>query len=541
MSQESHSGLNSGAEDELFSFDEALNFLDTSKTTLYKLLSQDEIRGVKVGKQWRFRKADLVAYLERGPVALTVDPAAHGELDTELAFFEAEIVALATEEEMSRTVLEVRSPETKIVALADHILEFALSSNCSDIHFEPMQSTTRLRFRIDGVLHTVRQMPSRLHDSLITRFKEMADMNPAEKRIPQDGRIRLHSSGKEYDIRVSMAPTPIGESAAMRILDRSAALQPLDQLGLSDEDLASLRSCINRPNGLTLAVGPAGSGKTLLIYSCLTELNSPGVKIATSEELVEYLIPGITQISTKPRLGLTLAAGLRSSLRLDPDVVMCSELLDQETAELALGAAMKGVGLLSTMFANDALKAIRRLSDMGIERYVIASALSAVVSTRLIRLLCPHCKESGDQEQIRSVVSHLTRLSTNGFKLPEEAVFFEPIGCDKCRGTGFLGRSGIFELLVCTPSLVGQLIQELFRGRDASDSHRIRHDHAVSGRPKMRSQRRNIGQRSSPSNRHPALALPGESGGVKLISARRLESTSEELAMQTATKNDKLE
>ena len=442
--------------DELLSFDEAIKFLDTSKSTLYKLLSLEEIKGVKVGRQTRFRRGDLTAYLERGPVAVAVDPSAHGELDAELAFFK---YAGSDDQEPSSPQQNL-SPEAKIVELANSILEFAVQSNCSDVHFEPIGATLRLRFRIDGALHVIRQIPMSLHDSLITRLKEMSHMSVSEKKLPQDGRFHLQSHGMSFDVRASLLPSNLGDGLVLRILDQSAATKPLDELGMSDICLASLRSCLNRPSGMILATGPLGSGKTLLMYSCLSELNSPAVKIVTSEEPVEYQLPGVIQFQSKPRLGLALVNGLRSALRQDPDVVFCSELRDKETAEVALDAALKGVLLLSTIFANDALSALVRLADMGIEPYVISSGINALVSTRLIRTLCPDCKVIGDQEKCGSLAARQTQAYGKGGYQPNvEALFYEPVGCPNCRGTGFLGRMGIYELLVCNPKLVGQLIK----------------------------------------------------------------------------------
>jgi excisionase family DNA binding protein len=456
MNDTPNSENQAGSVDELLSFDEAIKFLDTSKSTLYKLLSLEELRGVKVGRQTRFRRADLTAYLERGPVAIAVDPSAHGELEAELAFFKN---AGSDDEEASSPQQDL-SPETKIIALANSILEFAVQSNCSDIHFDPIGSTLRLRFRIDGALHVIRQIPMSLHDPLITRFKEVSHMNVSEKRLPQDGRFHLQSHGMSLDVRASLLPSSAGDSLVLRILDQSAATRSLDEIGMSEPCIALLRSSLNRPSGMIIATGPLGSGKTLLMYSCLSELNSPEVKIVTSEEPVEYELPGVIQFQSKPRLGLALVNGLRSALGQDPDIVFCSELRDRETAEVAFDAAVKGVLLLSTIFANDSLSALVRLADMGIEPYLISSGLNTVVSTRLIRRLCPHCKAPGDQEESRSLVARLAQRSVKGgYQTSRGALFYEPVGCPNCRGTGFLGRMGIYELLVCNPKLVGQLIK----------------------------------------------------------------------------------
>jgi len=460
MAQEPNSEFKPGSADELLSFDEAIKFLDTSKSTLYKLLSLEDIKGVKVGKQWRFRRSDLTAYLERSPVAMAVDPSAHGELDAELEFFSQEAQLIRSDRTEVPSLPPGLSPESKIIELANCILELAVSSSCTDIHLEPVGSTLRLRFRIDGVLHVIRNIPMTLHDSLIARFKELSDMNVNEKRLPQDGRFHRKSNGMDLDVRVSLLPTNQGDSLVMRILDQGAAYKPLDELGMSEESLVMLRSCLDRPSGMILVTGPSGGGETLLMYSCLSELNTPGVKIVTTEDPVEYQVPGVIQFQARPRVGLALVNGLHCAFRQDPDIVMCSELRDRETAEVALNAALKGVLLLSGIFANDALGALARLAEMGIEPYIISSAIIAVVSTRLMRRLCPHCKAVGDQDKIRSLVARLVLTQTRGGYQPKvEAHYYEPVGCSKCRGTGFLGRVGIYELLTCNPKLVGQLIR----------------------------------------------------------------------------------
>jgi len=459
MNEDQHDSTDPALTDEFLSLDEAIKFLDISKSTIYRLISQEDIKGTKVGKQWRFRKADLVAYMERGPAAATIDAASRGDLDAELKFFCEEVDRLggdasACAESQSKTL------DLKSIDLADAILAVATLSGASDIHIEPLKSHTRLRLRIDGLLHRVREIPSGLHEILAGRFKEMSDMNVNERRLPQDGRIRYRIPEGEYDIRVSLIPTNIGESIVMRILDRRAGIRGLDTFGLSGEDLARLRTALSRPSGMVLATGPSGSGKTTLLYSCLAELNSPGIKVTTIEDPIEYELPDTVQIQVRPRLGLTIEAALRSVFRQDPDVVMLGSVADRGVAEIALQGSLTGVGMLSTLHADSAIAALLRLRDMGIEQHLITSGLNAIVATRLMRRLCPDCKQPRLAGDSRTAIAAVARLAAQGgYRVPESAVFYRSGGCSNCRGTGYLGRIGIFEVLLLNPQLTGEVLR----------------------------------------------------------------------------------
>ena len=439
--------------EDLLSFDEAIKFLDTSKSTLYRLLSQEEVRGVKVGKQWRFRRADLTAYIERSPVEVSVGGTVLVDLEAEARFFAEEIsaeghVPMAVAD-VGRTVL--------VDALASRILQLAVVRNASDVHLEPGEGSLRLRFRIDGVLHDIRRMPINLQDSLVLRLKEMGDMNLVEKRIPQDGRHFFQIGEREYDVRMCVLPTLLGESVVMRVLDRNWASLGLEKLGFDPVHLEFLRSSIHRPSGLVLVTGPSGSGKTSLLYSCLLETDSSGAKLISIEDPVECRLPNVVQMQVNKRAGLTFAAGMRSALRSDPDVILCGELPDRETIEVTLRAALTGQVVFSALHADDCLSAVNRLVDIGIERYLITSSLNTIVATRRARKLCSHCKSVSDSAPLLPRIRPLAE--NGGYRIPSNAVFFAAEGCDRCRGTGFQGRLNLYEVLPCNPKMLAQLVE----------------------------------------------------------------------------------
>jgi len=435
-------------DDSLLTLDEAVKFLDTSKSTFYRLLAQDDVKGVKVGKQWRFRKEDLLAYVNRSPVAAGVAPIARAELDAELTFFrEAYVEAEGGEPEEP----EGADSEARIGGLARYILKLAAAERASDVHIEAGPATLRVRFRIDGVLHDIRRLPMSLHESLVARLKSEADMLIAEKRLPQDGRFRMFESGTEYDVRVSLVPTAFGESLVLRLLDRSSVLIGLESLGASATELDLLRSRLRRYTGLIVVTGPSGSGKSTLHYASLQEVAMAEKKVLTAEDPIEYILPDITQIQMNRRHGVTFAAALRSMLRQDPDVLMCSEVRDKETAEIALQAALTGHLMLISLHADDTVGAVMRLAGMGIEAGTLGSAMNCVVATRLVRRLCPHCKQPAATEA-------RAMLRAIGHAVQEAATLMEPAGCAKCHGTGYRGRLGIYEILVATPRLIADLL-----------------------------------------------------------------------------------
>jgi general secretion pathway protein E len=335
--------------------------------------------------------------------------------------------------------------EAPIIRLVNAILSQAIKERASDIHIEPFERYISVRFRVDGVLNEVIQPPKRFHASVSSRVKIMAGLDIAEKRIPQDGRIKLKVAGKEIDIRLSTLPTAHGERIVMRILDKSAVLKDLSHIGMGDQVLTGVNDLITRSYGIILVTGPTGSGKTTTLYASLAKINSPTRNIITVEDPVEYQLAGIGQTQVNDRVGLTFAAGLRSILRQDPDVVMIGEIRDRETAEIAIQASLTGHLVFSTLHTNDAAGAVTRLVDMGIEPFLISSSVIGMMAQRLVRTLCPSCKEP--------VVPTDLELGQLGFTrerfLAETPGFvYQPRGCSECLGNGFKGRTGIYELLL---------------------------------------------------------------------------------------------
>jgi type II secretion system protein E len=332
-----------------------------------------------------------------------------------------------------------------VVRLVNLLIENAIAAEASDIHIEPFEDTLRVRYRIDGLLFDQEAPPRRLRDAITSRIKLMADLNIAERRLPQDGKIRVALHGRRLDIRVATLPTLHGESLVLRLLDRASLFLPLDRLGFAPDTLARFLSLIHRPHGILLVTGPTGSGKTTTLYAALDKINAPDRKIITLEDPVEYQLRGVNQIPVKPKIGLTFATGLRHILRQDPDVILVGEIRDPETVDIAIQAALTGHLVFSTLHTNDAPSAIPRLLDMGAEPYLVASVLSAVLAQRLVRRLCPHCRAP----------YHPTPadLAALGVPTPPDTPLWRGRGCDHCRGTGYRGRLGIYELFVLTDDL----------------------------------------------------------------------------------------
>jgi excisionase family DNA binding protein len=438
--------------EELLTIDEAAKFLGTSKSTLYRLLAQEDVKGTKVGKQWRFRKADLAAYLDRTPVAIAVDSGSRAELD--------EAVRAIADDLDGEWNFPEMTDEGKVVCVAQAIVQSAVRQKASDIHVEPMQKGLRIRFRLDGVLQEIWTFPKSLQEALLVRFKAMADMQLAERRVPQDGRIPISFRGGEYELRVSVVPSYFGENIVMRILDKTSVLLGLQKVGLSEIAQARIDRMVHRGSGTIISTGPTGSGKTTLLYSMLHQINAADKHVMTIEDPVEYQLPGITQVQVNKRAGLTFAAGLRSFLRQDPDTIMVGELRDLETAQIVVEAALTGHLVLTTLHTEDAPGALTRLADMGIERYLIGGTVVGVVATRLARKLCPDCKTLGDPAEAALEVAKVRPLaSAGGFEMPVSPAFYEAVGCEHCRGTGFRGRIGLFEVLTCDRPLISRLLQ----------------------------------------------------------------------------------
>lgn len=330
--------------------------------------------------------------------------------------------------------------EAPIIRLVNSLMSQAVKDGASDIHLEPYERELLVRFRVDGVLYEIIRPPKRFQNSIISRVKIMGGLNIAEKRLPQDGRIRLKVAGKDFDIRVSSVPTTYGERIVMRLLDRSSAMRDLADIGFSAYNLSKMDSLIQSAHGIILVTGPTGSGKTSTLYACLSKINRTDLNILTIEDPVEYQLKGVGQVQVNNKIDLTFASGLRSFLRQDPDVIMVGEIRDRETAEIAIQASLTGHLVFSTIHTNDAPGAVTRLVDMQVEPFLVSSSLLAVLAQRLVRTICPHCKEPykpTDEE-----------LSEIGLTAKDVKVLYRGIGCDYCQHTGYRGRIGIFELMV---------------------------------------------------------------------------------------------
>ncbi len=337
--------------------------------------------------------------------------------------------------------IEVMANEPTVINLVNVIISTALRERASDIHLVPFEGSVELRYRIDGLLQVKPPPPRNLHAALVSRVKIMADMNIAERFMPQDGHIQIHHRGARVDIRVGTMPTKYGESLVMRLLEKNTKVQTPEELGLGAERAALLRRLVEKPHGLFLTTGPTGSGKTTTLYSILQGVYTPEKKIITIEDPIEYELAGVAQIPVRPSRQFTFATGLRAILRQDPDIVMVGEIRDSETAEIAIRAALTGHQVFSTLHTNDATGAVTRLLDMGVEAFLISSALEGVLAQRLVRRICPGCRT-----EIRpspAVCERLEALSGRALHGP----FFAGSGCEDCRETGYRGRIGIFELL----------------------------------------------------------------------------------------------
>ena len=332
--------------------------------------------------------------------------------------------------------------EAPIIRFVNSLLFQAVKEKASDIHLECFEKELSVRFRKDGILHEITSAPKKLQASIISRVKIMAELDIAEKRKPQDGRIRVKVAGRDVDVRISTVPTTWGESVVMRILDRSSVLLTLEDLGLAGRKLHTFENLILRPHGIILVTGPTGSGKTTSLYAGLERINSPDKKIITVEDPVEYQIQGINQIQVNPKVNLTFANGLRSILRQDPDVILVGEIRDRETADIAIHASLTGHLVFSTLHTNDSASAITRLIDMEIEPFLVASSLMAVIAQRLLRFLCNSCKEPYEPHD-----DELLKIGIDRKQL-HDGILYRARGCDKCFNMGYSGRTGIFEMLL---------------------------------------------------------------------------------------------
>ncbi|HEX5020477.1 MAG TPA: type II secretion system ATPase GspE [Candidatus Binatia bacterium] len=370
---------------------------------------------------------------------------------------EHQFEGLGDEEDVAH--LRDMASEVPVIRLVNQMLVRALESRASDVHIEPFENQLKVRYRIDGILHEVESPPRQLKAAVISRLKILAQLNIAERRLPQDGRIKTRLAGKDVDLRIATVPTLYGESVVIRLLERGQIFTELDTLGFPPGPLAHFNEMILKPHGMILVTGPTGSGKTTTLYGALQKINDPGKKIITIEDPVEYQLSGVNQIHVKPQIGLTFANGLRSIVRQDPDVIMVGEIRDAETAEIAVQAALTGHLVFSTLHTNDAAGAISRLLEMGVQDYLLSSSLLGVLAQRLVRRLCPSCRKEVPFANIAGLTEELNLREANSL-----STVWEATGCSACSGTGYLGRVGIFELLPVTSEICKVISQRADAG-----------------------------------------------------------------------------
>lgn len=358
-------------------------------------------------------------------------------------------------ESLKIDVTDAEDDDAKIIRYLNSIIFKASKERASDIHIESFEDSVKVRFRVDGVLYDIDSISKSFQAAVVSRVKVMAELNIAEKRLPQDGRIGIKIAGKDVDIRVSTIPTQFGERVVMRLLDKTATVLDLEQVGLEGQNKALVEKLIQKPNGIILVTGPTGSGKTTTLYSCLSKINTPDKNILTVEDPIEYQLDGIGQMQVNPKINFTFASGLRAILRQDPDVVMVGEIRDGETAEIAIQASLTGHLVLSTLHTNDSAGAITRLIDMGAEPFLVSSSLLAVMAQRLVRRLCSHCKipyqlSDEELEELNLDIDKVT--DRKAFKRGED-------NCEHCQNAGYTGRTGIHELLIINDEIRSLILQ----------------------------------------------------------------------------------
>ena len=350
-------------------------------------------------------------------------------------------------------LLEAGDDEAPVIRFVNGLLFRSIKEKTSDIHIEPFERSTTVRFRIDGILYDVYQVPKSLHAAISSRIKVMAELNIAEKRIPQDGRVKVKIAGREIDIRISIVPVNFGERIVMRLLDKSSVVLELPALGFAESEIKAIDELTNKKYGIFLVTGPTGSGKSTTLSACLKNIATPERNVITVEDPVEYQIQGVGQIAVNPKVGLTFASGLRSILRQDPDVVMVGEIRDKETAEIAINASLTGHLVLSTLHTNDAPGSITRLVDMGIEPFLISSSVVGVLAQRLIRKLCQNCAESFEAKDTDLNIGDINREFLEKRYNKKRFVLKKIKGCSECRYTGYKGRAAIYELMVLSDEI----------------------------------------------------------------------------------------
>jgi len=376
---------------------------------------------------------------------------------------ELELEVVGGEEELNIEELEKATSEAPVVKLVNLILTEAIKREASDIHIEPYERKFRVRYRIDGVLYEIMSPPLKLKNAIISRIKIMASLDIAERRLPQDGRIKLKALGKEMDFRVSVLPTLFGEKIVLRLLDKSALQLDMTKLGFEEQALAHFREAIYRPYGMVLVTGPTGSGKTTTLYSALSELNRTSHNISTAEDPVEYNLPGINQVQIHEEIGLNFASALRAFLRQDPDIIMVGEIRDFETAEIAIKAALTGHLVLSTLHTNDAPSTIHRLLNMGVEPFLVSSSVNLILAQRLVRKICPDCRQEEDLPVQALVELGMSREDARN------TVLYRGRGCERCSGTGYKGRVALYEVM----PVRDEMREAILEGASVSELKRI--------------------------------------------------------------------
>ena len=390
-----------------------------------------------------------------------------GEIERILyKWYEAQLGYVSEDESDIDTILQLDNlediaQEAPIIRLVNNYINYAKETGASDIHFEPTKTNFIVRFRIDGILHEIDRLSKKVQPAITSRIKLIANMNIAESRIPQDGRILIQEEDENLDIRVSSVPTIFGESIVLRLLSKEKSLLNLEALGMNEEHLNIFKELIRRPYGLILVTGPTGSGKTTTLYAALNDINTPDKKIITVEDPVEYQLEGINQIQVKPEIGLNFANILRSILRQDPDIILVGEIRDSETAKIAIQSSLTGHLVFSTLHTNDAIGAFSRLKDLGVENFLLSSAVIASMAQRLVRKICPYCKEEYEPS---TEEFHLLKKEFNFFE--DIKTLFKGKGCKKCAYTGYRGRIAIYEILINNDSLKKFIIQEDFENNE---------------------------------------------------------------------------
>jgi len=436
---------------------EALNFLSRQKDFIYSvaLITISEFK--KYLKQYESLGREVKVALQELEEQLRADPG--GKISTSSL-------------EMANKKGE--APISKTVAV---ILKHAVEGHASDIHIEPSREKTRIRFRLDGFLHSSLFLPKEVHSSIVARIKIVSNLKIDETRIPQDGRFSIVMNNQSIDFRVSTFPTTFGEKVVMRVLNPANKLDELEDLGLEASNLKIIKKAIQEPYGMILSTGPTGSGKTTSLYVILERLNKDGVNIVTLEDPVEYFIEGVSQSQMKPEIGYTFATGLRHVLRQDPDIIMVGEIRDKETANLATHAALTGHIVLSTLHTNNAVGAIPRLTDLGVKPFLLPSTINVVIAQRLLRKLCPHCKKktrpsTAISKFITDEIKKFPAKISEEYRFNKDFWIWEPVGCSQCGGKGYSGRTAVFEVLSMTKELADIILTNFTRGEVRKEANR---------------------------------------------------------------------